>query len=63
MGVIDKNQLCQFMRENGFRELEPNDFNSLISYFDLDDDNRLNYHDFLQILLSCDDGFLRASAS
>ena len=51
------------MRENGFREMEPNDFRSLIAYFDLDDDKKLNYHDFMQIFLSCDDGYLRAAAT
>lgn len=35
----------------------------MINYFDLDQDKRLNYHDFLQILLPCDDAFLRAAAS
>jgi hypothetical protein len=25
-GVLDGNSLCQFMRENGYRELDPNDF-------------------------------------
>jgi hypothetical protein len=31
----------------------------MLDYFDLDADSRLNYHDFLQILLSCEDGALR----
>jgi hypothetical protein len=35
------------MRENGFRELESQDFLSLVRYFDLDADKKLNYHDFL----------------
>jgi hypothetical protein len=35
-GFIDKTSLCQFERENGFRELEPNDFLTVIRYFDLD---------------------------
>lgn len=35
----------------------------MINYFDLDQDKCLNYHDFLQILLPCDDAFLRAAAS
>lgn len=47
VGLIDKFQICQFQRENGFRELEPEDFNSMIAYFDLDQDKKLNYHDFL----------------
>lgn len=62
-GLIDRKALCQFQRENGFRELEPEDFTSMVRYFDLDADKKLNYHDFLQILLPCDDAFLRAAAT
>lgn len=46
-GFVDSEALTHFQRENGFRELEPEDFTSLINYFDLDQDGRLNYHDFL----------------
>ena len=62
-GFIDKTSLCQFERENGFRELEPNDFLTVIRYFDLDTDKKLNYHDFLQMLLPCEDTYLRAAAT
>jgi hypothetical protein len=46
-GFIDAQALTHFQRENGFRELEPQDFKTLINYFDLDQDKCLNYHDFL----------------
>jgi Ca2+-binding EF-hand superfamily protein len=62
-GFVDAESLTYFQRENGFRELEPEDFKQMIRYFDLDGDKRLNYHDFLQILLPCDDAYLRAAAS
>ena len=62
-GFVDAESLTSFQRENGFRELEPEDFKQMITYFDLDGDKRLNYHDFLQILLPCDDAYLRAAAS
>jgi hypothetical protein len=62
-GVLDGNSICQFMRENGYRELDPNDFAQLITYFDLDGDNKLNYHDFLQMFLPCEDTYLRAAAT
>lgn len=51
------------MRENGYRELELTDFKQMIRYFDLDSDEMLNYHDFLQMLLPCDDAYLRAAVS
>ena len=62
-GYIDAESLTQFMRENGYRELEPADFKQMIKYFDLDGDGLLSYHDFLQMLLPCDDAYLRAAAS
>ena len=35
----------------------------MITYFDLDGDGKLNYHDFLQVLLPCDNPFLRSAAT
>lgn len=35
----------------------------MIKYFDLDGDDLLNYHDFLQLLLPCDDAYLRAAVT
>jgi Ca2+-binding EF-hand superfamily protein len=35
-GTIDANSFTHFQRENGFRELEPQDFKTMINYFDLD---------------------------
>ena len=62
-GYIDAESICQYQRENGYRELEPTDFKQMIKYFDLDSDELLNYHDFLQILLPCDDAYLRAAVT
>ena len=62
-GTMDNQSLCQFLRESGFRELCADDMNALICYFDLDCDGKLNYHDFLQVLLPCNDQFLRAAAT
>lgn len=35
----------------------------MVTYFDLDGDGKLNYHDFLQILLPCDNPYLRSAAT
>ena len=43
--------------------MEPTDFTNMISYFDLEGNSKLSYHDFLQILLPCDDAYLRAAVS
>lgn len=62
-GCIGAEELTQFQRENGYRELEGEDFKQMIDYFDLDGDRMINYHDFLQIILPCDDAYLRAAVS
>jgi Ca2+-binding EF-hand superfamily protein len=62
-GFLTGKKLCQFVRENGFREFQKEDFSFLIKYFDQDGDQKLDYHDFLQILLPCDDAFLRAQST
>ena len=66
-GYIDANQLVQYMRENGYRELEPTDFVQMVKYFACLDTNgnqqALNYQAFLQILLPCDDAYLRSAVS
>ena len=43
--------------------MSPEDFIFMITYFDLDRDGRLNYHDFLQVLLPCDNPYLRSAAT
>ena len=35
----------------------------LVKFFDSDEDGRLNYTDFMQILLPCDNAVLRATAT
>lgn len=62
-GFLDAKELCQFERENGYREISPEDFIFFVNYFDLDGDAKLNYHDFLQVLLPCDNPFLRSAAT
>lgn len=43
--------------------MSPEDFIFMVTYFDLDGDGKLNYHDFLQILLPCDNPYLRSAAT
>lgn len=44
---IGTKEICQFERENGYREVSPEDFIFMVTYFDLDGDGKLNFHDFL----------------
>ena len=63
-GYIDAASLAQFQRENGYRELEASDFKQMVKYFGLDGEEfGLNYQAFLQILLPCNDAYLRAALS
>ena len=62
-GYISTKEICQFERENGYMEVSPEDFIFMINCFDLDGDGQLNYHDFLQVLLPCNNPFLRSAAT
>ena len=47
-GYIDSASLAQFLRENGYRELEPADFKQMVKYFGVDgEDQGLTYQAFL----------------
>jgi Ca2+-binding EF-hand superfamily protein len=62
-GNLTCKTICKYLRENGYRELEKDDMACMVRYFDSDEDMKLSYHDFLQILLPCDNAVLRADAS
>ena len=51
------------MMENGVRELEADDYMPLIEYFSEQRNKQIKYSDFLQIVLPCDDLYLRSAAS
>jgi hypothetical protein len=48
---------------NGLTHLSVRDCNLLIKYFDIDLDQALNYTEFMQMILPCDDLRLRSEAS
>lgn len=62
-GKVQAKALQQFLRENGYREIEVEDCKYLIRYFDQESGLKLNYHDFLQVMVPCEDGFLRAAVT
>ena len=45
-GFLDAKELCQFERENGYREISPEDFIFFVNYFDLDGDAKINMSEF-----------------
>lgn len=47
-------------RDNSVEEATEADCYYIVKYFDSDDDGYLNFQDFLQMLMPCDDAYLRA---
>lgn len=52
-----------FLRENGFDDLTLEDWEYLVKYFDSDEDGVLNYTDYMQCVVTCDDPYLRAAVT
>lgn len=53
-------ELLHFLRDNGIDSANEADCYFMIKYFDSDSDGKLNYSDFMQILMPCDNTHLRA---
>ncbi len=50
-------------RDNGVDEANEADCFYIVKYFDSDEDMRLNFSDFLQMLMPCDSQRLRAAVA
>jgi Ca2+-binding EF-hand superfamily protein len=59
-GFVVPMDLVNFMRENGVMGMTEADFYYVIKFFDSDEDGKLNYPDFLQIVLPCTNPKIRA---
>ena len=53
-------ELLKFLRENGVEEATEADTYYIVKYFDSNEDELLDYDDLLQILMPCDDQYLRS---
>ena len=60
---MDKHGISNFMKGNGYNDSEPDQYLPILQYFDLDGDLKLKYHDFLQLVLTCEKAELRAEAT
>lgn len=58
-GFVDSMDILTFLRENGFSEETEADTYYLMKFFDVDDDQKLNYTEFLTLVLPCDNAKLR----
>ena len=53
-------EVLKFLRENGVEEATEADTYYIVKYFDSNEDELLDYDDLLQILMPCDDQYLRS---
>ena len=61
--IVDSGDVAHFLSENQRTQYSQQDCQLLVKYFDIDQDGGLNYTEFLQMILPCDDLVLRAEAS
>jgi hypothetical protein len=52
-----------FYRDNGVNYITLGDIDLLVQYFDADRDGALSYNEFIQIVLPCEDQYLRTTAT
>mmetsp|Transcript_21102 Transcript_21102/g.20265 ORF Transcript_21102/g.20265 Transcript_21102/m.20265 type:complete len:133 (+) Transcript_21102:106-504(+) len=62
-GFITSMEVLNFIRDNGVNHITEADCYYVVKFFDSDEDGKLNYPDFMQLLLPCDNTFLRAKAT
>ncbi len=56
---IDSTRLTDFVRENGVHHITEPELYELVKFFDSDEDGRLSFQDFIQMVLPCEDNNLR----
>ena len=59
-GYIDWSDILTFLKNNDFNKYTENDTYYLVKFYDVDDDDRLNYTEFLTMVLPCNRMKLRA---
>ncbi|CDW77960.1 ef hand family protein [Stylonychia lemnae] len=60
---INSIEILNFLRDNGIHSVTEADCYYVVKFFDSDEDGRLNYPDFMQMILPCDNPPLRAQAT
>ena len=55
--------MCNFLRENGIMDVTEADCYFVMKFFDSDEDGKLNYPDFLQIVLPCTNAKIRSATT
>ena len=62
-GFVTSMELVSFLRDNGVTKATEADCYYLVKFFDSDEDGRLSYPDFMQMILPCVNEELRAKAT
>ena len=56
-------ELLNMIRDNNVHDMTEADCYYLVKFFDSDEDGRLHYPDFMQMILPCDNNTLRSKAT
>jgi len=62
-GFVTPMELVSFFRDNGMMSVTEADCYYVLKFFDCDQDGKLHYTDFLQIMLPCTNNKYRAEAT
>lgn len=60
---LDRNDIYAFLKDNEFDDVAYEDCQYLVKFFDSDEDGVLNYTDYMQCVITCDDTYLRAAVT
>ena len=58
-GEITYREICNFLRDNGVYHVAESEAYTLVQFFDNNGNGRLSFQEFLQMLLPCEDNYLR----
>ena len=58
-GAITSREICNFLRDNNVYHVSESEAYTLVQFFDSNGDGRLSFQEFLQMVLPCEDNFLR----
>ena len=56
---ITSREICNFLRDNGIYHVSDSEAHNLVMFFDNNGNGRLSFDEFIQMILPCEDNFLR----
>jgi Ca2+-binding EF-hand superfamily protein len=58
-GYVTAREICNFLRDNSVYHVSESEAYTLVQFFDSNGDGRLTYQEFIQMVLPCEDNYLR----